>query len=203
VNLAEFKFGIDSIIDAGVLPVLIDKLVLEQEEPILILILSLLKTLAEGEKAPSILLGTPALPRLITHLTSKNAEIRELSVLNIGSISFNAHGKERAIEAQSIQPLSKMLNDRVSEVRTAATRALASLAQEKAGKVEIYDLEILDRVIELLDDKEDQTRINVVQLISAIAEYPPAREKFKECLEKLKEMNVKEKYHNPLISRFA
>ena len=91
----------------------------------------------------------------------------------------------------------------MSEVRTAATRALVSLAQVKIGKVEIYDLEILDRVIELLDDKQDQTRINVVQLISAIAEYPPAREKFKECLEKLKEMNVKEKYHNPLISRFA
>lgn len=73
----------------------------------------------------------------------------------------------------------------MSEVRTAATRALASLAQVKGGKVEIYDLEIIDRVIELLDDKEDQTRINVVQLISAIALYPPAREKFKECLDKL------------------
>ena len=40
-------------------------------------------------------------------------------------------------------------------------------------------------------------------MIAAIGEYPPAREKFKECLEKLKDMVIKEKYHFPLVSRFA
>jgi hypothetical protein len=40
-------------------------------------------------------------------------------------------------------------------------------------------------------------------MIAAVGEYPPAREKFKECLEKLKDMNIKEKFHNPLVSRFA
>ena len=155
INLAEFRFGIDAIIDAGILPILIDKLILDKEESILILILSLLKVLAEGEKAPSILLGTPALARLNGHLGSKNAKIRELAALNIGSISFNVHGKERTIEAHSIEPLTRMLFDKVSEVRTAATRALASLAQLKAGKVEIYDLEMLDRIIELLYDASE------------------------------------------------
>jgi len=155
INLAEFRFGIDAIIDAGILPILIDKLVLDKEESILILILTLLKVLAEGEKAPSILLGTPALARLNGHLGSKNAKIRELAALNIGSISFNVHGKERTIEAHSIEPLTRMLFDKVSEVRTAATRALASLAQLKAGKVEIYDLEMLDRIIELLYDASE------------------------------------------------
>ena len=155
INLAEFRFGIDAIIDAGILPILIDKLVLDKEESILILILTLLKVLAEGEKAPSILLGTPALARLNGHLGSKNAKIRELAALNIDSISFNVHGKERTIEAHSIEPLTRMLFDKVSEVRTAATRALASLAQLKAGKVEIYDLEMLDRIIELLYDASE------------------------------------------------
>jgi hypothetical protein len=42
-----------------------------------------------------------------------------------------------------------------------------------------------------------------VQIISAVGEYPPAREKFKECLHKLGEMVQKEKHHNPLVSRFA
>jgi hypothetical protein len=159
--------------------------------------------LAEGEKAPSIILGTPALARLNTHLASKNQKIRELAALNLGSISYNVKGKEKTIEAKSILPLTKMLFDQVSEVRTASTRALASLAQLKAGKVEIYDLDMLDRVIELLYDPDEQTRLNVVQMISAIGEYPPAREKFKECLNKLKEMVAKERYHAPLVSRFA
>ena len=167
------------------------------------MILHLLKVLAEGEKAPHILLATPALARLNTHLTSKNAQIRELSALNIGSISYNMKGKEKTIDAKSIEPLCQMLFDEVSEVRTAATRSLTSLAQLKAGKVEIYDLEMLDRIIELLYDESDQTRLNVVQMISSVGEYPPGREKFKECLEKLHDMVQKEKYHYPLVSRFA
>jgi hypothetical protein len=40
-------------------------------------------------------------------------------------------------------------------------------------------------------------------MISNIGEYPPAREKFKECLERLREMVVKEKSQYPLVSRFA
>ena len=87
-----------------------------------------MKILAEGEKAPAILLATPALARLNTHLASKNKQIRELAALNIGSISYNVKGKEKTIEAKSIPPLTKMLFDPVSEVRTASSRALASLS---------------------------------------------------------------------------
>lgn len=40
-------------------------------------------------------------------------------------------------------------------------------------------------------------------MIAAVGEYPPARAKFKECLEKLKDMVQKEKQTMPLVSRFA
>jgi len=40
-------------------------------------------------------------------------------------------------------------------------------------------------------------------MIAAVGEYPPARDKFKECLDTLREMVTKEKVHNPLVSRFA
>ena len=40
-------------------------------------------------------------------------------------------------------------------------------------------------------------------MIANVGEYPPAREKFKECLDKLKEMVSKEKDEFPLVSRFA
>jgi hypothetical protein len=128
INLAQFTFGIDAVIEFDILPILVDKLILEKEEEILVLILRLMKILAEGEKAPIILLNTPALARLNTHLSSKNKLIRELAALNLGSISYNVKGKEKTIEAKSIEPLTKMLFDEVPEVRTAATRALASLA---------------------------------------------------------------------------
>lgn len=72
INLAQFTFGIDAVIEFEILPVLVDKLVLEKEEEILVLILSLMKIICEGEKAPNILLSTPVLARLNTHLASKN-----------------------------------------------------------------------------------------------------------------------------------
>lgn len=39
INLAEFTYGIDAVIDYDILPVLVDKLILEKEEEILILVL--------------------------------------------------------------------------------------------------------------------------------------------------------------------
>lgn len=94
-----------------------------------------------------------------------------------------------------------MLDDKVPDCRIAATRSLSSLAQLKEGKVEIHTLEKLDRIIELLDDPSEQLRLNTVQLIASVAEYPPCREKFKECLKKLQDLEDDETY--PLVSRFA
>ena len=114
-----------------------------------------------------------------------------MSAENLGSISYNVMGKRSTIEAESIPPLCEMLTDDIYEVRASAVRALASLAQLKEGKIQIYDLDKLNFIIELLYDLDEQTRLNTVQLIAACAEYPPAREKFKQCLTKLKEMSTK------------
>lgn len=135
INLAQFTFGIESIIDTDILRILVEKLVHEKEENILILILTLMNILIEGEMATPLLLNTPVLQRLNEHLISGRWEIRQLAAENLGSISFNESGKESTIEAKSIPPLCVMLTDSVSEVRTSALRALASLAQLKEGKI--------------------------------------------------------------------
>ena len=144
INLAQYVYGITSIIDNDILRVLVDKLVAEREEIILILILKLMNILLEGDLATSLLLNTPVLERLNMHLTSNNWEIRKLSAENLGSISYNVMGKRSTIEAESIPPLCNMLTDDIYEVRSSAVRALASLAQLKEGKIQIYDLDKLN-----------------------------------------------------------
>ena len=69
--------------------------------------------------------------------------------------------------------------------------------------MEIYDLDKLNEIISLLYDKSEQTRLNTVQLICAVGEYPPAKEKFKECLPKLEQIAKDEKDTQPLVTRFA
>ena len=55
----------------------------------------------------------------------------------------------------------------------------------------------------MLYDEDDQTRLNTVQIICNVGEYPPAREKFKECIDKLESMVKAEQTDSPLVSRFA
>jgi len=155
INLAQFVYGINAIIDADILRVLVEKLVYEREEIILILILKLMNILLEGDLATSLLLNTLVLTRLNMHLTSKNWEIRKMAAENLGSISYNVMGKRATIEAESIHPLCEMLTDEIFEVRASAVRALASLAQLKEGKIQIYDLDKLNQIIELLYDLDE------------------------------------------------
>ena len=203
INLAQFIYGINSIIDNDILRILVDKLVAEREDEILILILRLMNILLEGDLATSLMLNTPVLERLNMHLAAANWEIRKLAAENLGSISYNEMGKRSTIEAESIPPLCNMLTDEIYEVRASAVRALASLSQLKEGKIQIYDLDKLNEIIELLYDLDDQTKLNTVQLIAACAEYPPAREKFKQALEKLKEMHQKMMISQPLVAQHA
>jgi hypothetical protein len=203
INLAQFTYGIQNIIDSDILRILVDKLIKEKEYSILVLILKLINILLEGAIATDLILQCPALSRLNGHLKSKNWEIRKLAAENLGSISYNQHGKEQTISAESIPPLCEMLSDEIFEVRASAVRALASLAQLKEGKIQIYDLDMLNKIIELLYDMDEQIRLNTVQLVAAVAEYPPARSKFKQCLDKLNDMATRLQLTAPLVAEHA
>ena len=55
ISIAEYTFGIDSVISFNIIPVLVDKLNDEKNEEILILILTLLKILIEVDAAPLVI----------------------------------------------------------------------------------------------------------------------------------------------------
>ena len=79
INLAQFIYGITSIIDSDILRILVYKLVAEREDVILVLILRLMNILLEGDLATSLLLNTPVLERLNMHFKASSLEIRKLS----------------------------------------------------------------------------------------------------------------------------
>lgn len=82
-----------SVIDADILRVLVEKLVLEKDSDILVLILQLLCILLEGDMATPYILNTPVLARLNGHLKSPEWRIRNLAAETLGSISFNDDGR--------------------------------------------------------------------------------------------------------------
>lgn len=81
------------MIDADILRVLVEKLVLELDSDILVLILHLLCTLLDGDMATPYILNTPVLSRLNKLLQSPEYKIRQLAAETLGSISFNDDGK--------------------------------------------------------------------------------------------------------------
>ena len=56
--------------------------------------------------------------------------------------------------------------------------------------------------MELLKDSDHENRLNAVQLISNVAEYPPAKVEFQNCLEQLREM-VGNDDEEEIVKRFA
>lgn len=61
INLAQFTYGVNAVIETDILRILVEKLVAEKEESILILILRLMNILLEGDMATSLFLATPVL----------------------------------------------------------------------------------------------------------------------------------------------
>ena len=98
INLAQFTFGMQAIIDADILRVLVDKLDKEKEAEILILILELMEQLLHGDMATPFVLNTAVLEKLNAHLLSREWRIRQLAAQNLGSISLHVEGKRQTIE---------------------------------------------------------------------------------------------------------
>eukprot|EP00349_Pseudokeronopsis_sp_Brazil_P001309 CAMPEP_0202958122 /NCGR_PEP_ID=MMETSP1396-20130829/2467_1 /ASSEMBLY_ACC=CAM_ASM_000872 /TAXON_ID= /ORGANISM="Pseudokeronopsis sp., Strain Brazil" /LENGTH=316 /DNA_ID=CAMNT_0049675989 /DNA_START=114 /DNA_END=1064 /DNA_ORIENTATION=+ len=189
--------------NSDIIPDLVDKLVLEKDEEILVLILTLMRVLSDGEAAPLILLNTPVLVRLNKHLSSKNKLIRDLSALEPG-INIFQHEREGADNRFwfYFSPMPDALRLGIRSAHICHSSSGFPCLVEAGEDPDLRPGDV-DRIISLLYDASDQTRLNIVQMIAAIGEYPPAREKFKEALEKLNKMVTEEKEEFPLVSRFA
>lgn len=178
MNLSDERFGCEGVVAHDVVAVLIDKLLTEKVEYLLCLTLSLIKLLLTVEHGPPEALKTSAISRLKNLMTHRNPEIRRLSADNIGSLSFAYPGKKKTIEAGCVGVLGELLKDEVSAVRTVALRALASMTIEKSAKVQLIEGDYLQAISKLLYDESMQTRLNVVQLMSNVAEHPLAKIEF-------------------------
>ena len=75
LEVVEYRQGIDSVIEFGIIQILVDKLILEKDHSILILTLTLLNTLLEGEKGPRVALKTKMIGRLNGLLDSPNHKV--------------------------------------------------------------------------------------------------------------------------------
>ena len=73
--MAEYTYGLEILVEFGLLDILVDHLVIERKKPIIILFMILLRILTNSEKANDILLKTNVIKRLNKHLKSDNTKV--------------------------------------------------------------------------------------------------------------------------------
>ena len=83
--------------------------------------------------------------------------------------------------------MADRLYDQCPHVLTSSTKALASLAQLIPAKHALIDNNHFPRILTLLQHEDQQIQLNVVQLLTSLAEHPLGRQIcIKQCLEDLK-----------------
>ena len=85
-------------------------------------------------------------------------------------------------------------------VRIAASKTLASLTTKKLGKKKFCKRNGVELCVKLLQDESDETKINALQTVSNIVEWPKIRQNFKEYLPIITKLETSS---NELVARFA
>jgi len=131
--------GATVLIGIDMVATLVDKLLHESDEAILVQVHELLRQLllVEGGTAKMVQIEDIAIERLHTFVDSKNWQLREASLKNLYSFSFDYRGKQLMLQHRCVFRTLPSLKDPVLAVRTAAALVLASLVQFNQGKHEV------------------------------------------------------------------
>ncbi|XP_007906917.1 radial spoke head 14 homolog [Callorhinchus milii] len=170
--LSEIPTGAAGIVDAGLIPPLIEKLRTELDE-IQELILQTLHfcLLINTEEA----LGADAVVVLKEKLDHRSVSIRSKATRAIMDISVPLEGKNKVCEEKVIPLLVKLLKDRETEVRAKAAGALMFAAITTQGKYAALEADVIKPLLVLVNDESSEVRLNAIKTITTVSEAPEGR----------------------------
>lgn len=171
--------GSIALIKIDMVATLVDKLLNEKEEHILLQIHELLRQLllVEGGTKKLVEIEDIAIERMCNFITSQNWQLKEATLKNLYSTSFDYEGKELMLKHNCALRILPLMKDPQLEVRTAATLVVASLVQLNEAKHQVIATnQIIDNghyagIMKMLTtEKEDEILLNLIQLITSCAE---------------------------------
>lgn len=131
--------GSIALINIDMVATLVDKLLNEKEENILLQIHELLRQLllVEGGTQKLVEIEDIAIERMCNFITSHNWHLKEATLKNLYSTSFDYQGKELMLKHNCALRILPLMKDLQLEVRTAATLVVASLVQLNEAKHQV------------------------------------------------------------------
>lgn len=132
--------GSTALIELDMVATLVDKLQNEKDEHILLQVHELLRQLllVEGGTNKLVEIEEMGIERLCMFTDYENWQLREATLKNLYSMSFDYAGKELMLKRNcELRILPLLLNDKVIEVKTAAALVIASLVQLNDAKHQV------------------------------------------------------------------
>ncbi|KAJ3324374.1 Radial spoke head 14 [Blyttiomyces sp. JEL0837] len=188
MKVAKIDEGVQGILVYNLLPMLVAKVSKERMDVQVLILETLYSCLRHGKEPwiPREAINCDAMA-VLTNLL-KNEPVTETKVAAakcVMMLSFHKVGKELATKTDTINVLILLLSDRKSEVRAAAAGALMSITIDCDAKKHLVRENAVGTMIELLDDKNPSVLLNVIKLITNVAEDYRGRFQLHSCVKKL------------------
>jgi HEAT repeat protein len=196
--------GATTLIDIDMVETLVDKLEKEKSENILLLVQELLRQLllVEGGTSRAVAIEELTIERLCFFIHSKNSLLREATLKNLYSFSFDYRGKELMIKRDCVARMLPILKDSELPVRAAAALVLASLVQFNEAKHQIIDNNHFADIMRMLEtEKDDELLVNLIQLVTSLAEDNSRGRK--EAHSALPQLQIFAKNKQSMLSQYA
>lgn len=177
--------GPEGVVNAQLIPVLVNKL-MDEEDEIKEIILDTLHFCMKINTAEA--LKSNAM-EIFTHLLHhENTNIRSKAARDIMDLSFPLEGKDAACNTSAVPILSQLLADESSSVRSNAAGALMAISITTKGKYASIQAGTIQKLIPLLNDQSSEVRLNTLKTITELSEAPPGRSELLESLAEVQKL---------------
>ncbi|XP_033102303.1 radial spoke head 14 homolog [Anneissia japonica] len=170
--LCEFYPGAEGLVEASLIPTLVDKLKIEVDE-IKEYILDTLHFCMRLEQIQALIAG--AMEVFTELLEHKSPVIRARAARDIMDLSVPLDGKKKACECNSLAFLVKLLSDDDTDVRAKASGAIATITITTEGKQKALRADAIPQLVTLVNDPTSEVRLNAIKAITTLSEAPQAR----------------------------
>lgn len=183
--LAEIPSGAQGIVNANLIPKLVEKLKIELDE-VKELILDTLHFCMHVDAESALKAGImPVLKGLLGHESPK---IRGSAARDMMDVTVPLAGKVAACEDENIIPaLVKSLSDANTDVKARAAGALMTITITTQGKYKALEAGAISALRQLLHDTSSETRLNAIKALTTLAEAPQGRAKLLDFVSEIQE----------------
>ena len=187
IYFSQSRYGIDVLLEDGILVKVVKKITEEKSMIVLNLILMLIDEVLNAQSAPQVALEHEILLNLKLYVNTENLEVLESVIRVYGSLAICEEGKKKCVEEGTliVNFIEKIqnFNEKQIKIVVGCIRFLMNISILKRGKAEIFEnkgIETLFKVLNGTFGSDDQVALDILQCLTNVAEEPRARKMLQE-----------------------